>query len=259
MTINGKTLVIQGGTLIDGTGGKAAKNDCLVIEGNRIKSVGAKPKGLGLRNPNKVERIDATGQWVMPGLIDAHVHLSFGHPMYPGIGRGTISAEFTALRAALNAQAVLRAGVTSISVPGGAWFSDVAVREAINAGIIQGPRIYCAGRLLSVLGGGGDREPHWVGTPDHAISKLCHGAQEMVAEVRRQAKHHVDYIKLIDSDWGDFQAFPTTSSPRSPARRTAAISNARSTAAARLRPGPRPRPGSTGSSTATSRRTKTST
>ena len=207
MTINGKTLVIQGGTLIDGTGGKAAKNDCLVIEGNRIKSVGAKPKGLGLRNPNKVERIDATGQWVMPGLIDAHVHLSFGHPMYPGIGRGTISAEFTALRAALNAQAVLRAGVTSISVPGGAWFSDVAVREAINAGIIQGPRIYCAGRLLSVLGGGGDREPHWVGTPDHAISKLCHGAQEMVAEVRRQAKHHVDYIKLIDSDWGDFQAF----------------------------------------------------
>ena len=85
--------------------------------------------------------------------------------MYPGIGRGTVSSEFSTLRTAMNAQAVLRAGVTSVSVPGGAWFSDVAVREAINAGLIEGPRIFCAGRLLSVLGGGGDREPHWVGTP----------------------------------------------------------------------------------------------
>ena len=207
MTSSDNSLVIQGGTLIDGTGGKARKNDCLVIEGNRITSVGVKPKGLNLKNPDRVECVDATGQWVMPGLIDAHVHLSFGHPMYPGIGRGTISAEFTTLRTAMNAQAVLRAGVTSISVPGGAWFSDVAVREAINAGIIVGPRIFCAGRLLSVLGGGGDREPYWVGTPDHAISKLCHGTHEMIAEVRRQAKHYVNYVKLIDSDWGDFQAF----------------------------------------------------
>ena len=206
MAANGKTLVIQGGTLIDGSGGKPKKNDCLVVEGNRIKSIGAKPKGLNLRGRN-VEVINATGQWVMPGLIDAHVHLSFGHPMYPGIGRGTVSSEFSTLRTAMNAQAVLRAGVTSVSVPGGAWFSDVAVREAINAGLIEGPRIFCAGRLLSVLGGGGDREPHWVGTPDHAISKLCHGADEMVAEVRRQAKHYVNFIKLIDSDWGDFQAF----------------------------------------------------
>ncbi|MDA0261055.1 MAG: amidohydrolase family protein, partial [Proteobacteria bacterium] len=189
MAANAKTLVIQGGTLIDGSGGKPKKNECLVIEGNRIKSIGAKPKGLNLANRGQVEVIDATGQWVMPGLIDAHVHLSFGHPNYPGIGRGTISAEFSTLRTAMNAQAVLRAGVTSVSVPGGAWFSDVAVREAINGGLLEGPRIFCAGRLMSVLGGGGDREPHWVGTPDHAISKLCHGADEMVAEVRRQAKH----------------------------------------------------------------------
>ena len=79
MAANGKTLVIQGGTLIDGSGGKPKKNDCLVVEGNRIKSIGAKPKGLNLRGRN-VEVINATGQWVMPGLIDAHVHLSFGHP-----------------------------------------------------------------------------------------------------------------------------------------------------------------------------------
>ncbi len=129
MTSSDNSLVIQGGTLIDGTGGKARKNDCLVIEGNRITSVGVKPKGLNLKNPDRVECVDATGQWVMPGLIDAHVHLSFGHPMYPGSGRGTISAEFTTLRTAMNAQAVLQAGVTSISVPGGAWFSDVAVRD----------------------------------------------------------------------------------------------------------------------------------
>ena len=55
---NGKTLVIQGGTLIDGSGGKPKKNNCLVGEGDRIKSIGAKPKGLNLRGRN-VEVIDA--------------------------------------------------------------------------------------------------------------------------------------------------------------------------------------------------------
>lgn len=210
MTDDGATLVIEGGTLIDGTGAEARANGRVAIAGNRIAAVAAEGQGPGRGGgggPERVERIDASGQWVMPGLIDAHVHLSFGHPLSPGIGRGTVSAEFTALRAAMNAQDVLRAGVTSISVPGGAWFSDVAVREAIAHGLVEGPRIHCAGRLLSVPGGGGDREPYWVGTPDHAISKLCHGAEEMVAEVRRQAKHRVDYVKLIDSDWGDFQAF----------------------------------------------------
>ena len=203
-----KTLVIRNGVLIDGSGSPPQENDALVIEGNHIRSVGPIQADLQLEDRDDVQVIDAAGQWVMPGLIDSHVHLSFGRPDYAGVpvAKGTTSAEFSAIRAAMNAQNVLRAGVTSISVPGGAWFVDVAVRGAINAGLVEGPRIFCAGRILSVWGGGGDKEPSWTGTPDHATGILCNGPEAMALEVRRQCKHGVNLIKLIDSDWGTVQA-----------------------------------------------------
>jgi imidazolonepropionase-like amidohydrolase len=211
MGSNGKkTLVIRNGTLIDGSGNPPAQNDAVVVDGNRITSVGHVPAGLNLEDRDKVQVIDAAGQYVMPGLIDAHVHLSFGGGDPRGIKvRDTTSAEFGTLRATRNAQRVLRTGVTSISVPGGTWFTDVAVRDAINVGLIEGPRIYCAGRLISATGGAGDREPSWVGSPDHASGIVCNGIEAMVTEVRRQCKHGVNFIKLLDSEWGDFQAIST--------------------------------------------------
>src|SRR5215469_10495174 len=135
------TLVIRNGTLIDGTGAPAVRNDALVIEDNRIASVGTLPAHLSLADPQKVRVIDAAGQWIMPGLIDAHVHLSYGYPTLKGEGKGRNSsrAELTALKAARSAQKVLRAGVTSISVPGGTWFTDVGVRDAIKLGLMEGP------------------------------------------------------------------------------------------------------------------------
>src|SRR5207248_7161392 len=72
-----KTLVVRNGTLIDGSGKPAARNDAIVIEGNRIKSVGALPGDLQLEDRRTVEVIDAGGQWIMPGLIDAHCHVSY--------------------------------------------------------------------------------------------------------------------------------------------------------------------------------------
>jgi len=149
MSANGKqSLVIRNGTLIDSKGGPPVENDAIVVEGNRITSVGPVPGGMNLEDTEKVRVIDASGQWITPGLIDGHCHLSFGQPDMPGLGiaKGTTSPEFNTIRAAINAQTVLQAGVTSLSIPGGTWFTDVALREAINAGLIEGPRIYCAGR-----------------------------------------------------------------------------------------------------------------
>jgi imidazolonepropionase-like amidohydrolase len=100
---------------------------------------------------------------------------------------------------------VLRSGVTSISVPGGTWFTDVAVRDAIKLGLIEGPRVYCASRMIVTYGSIEDEEPSWVGTPDHSIGILCNSAAEMVTEARRQCKHGVDFIKLADSRSGDIQ------------------------------------------------------
>jgi len=203
-----KTLVIQNGTLIDGSGAPPGPNQAIIIEANRIKSIGPLPGDkVGKGAPEQVQVIDASGQWIMPGLIDGHCHLSFGFPQISGgpSTRGTTSPGFSALRAARNAQQVLHSGVTSVAVPGGTWFNDVAIRDAIAAGLIDGPRIACAGRFIVTYGGITDNEPSWVGTPEHAIGVLANNVAEMITEVRRQCKHGVDFIKLADSTWGDTQ------------------------------------------------------
>src|SRR5262249_11702371 len=121
-----KTLGGRDGTLTDGAGRSAAGTDPIAIEGNRIRSVGALPPDVELEDRRTVEVIDAGGQWIMPGLIDAHCHVSYGYPMIKGEGKGkgTTRPEFSTLKSARSVQKVLRSGVTSISVPGGTWFTD---------------------------------------------------------------------------------------------------------------------------------------
>src|SRR5436190_6113222 len=202
-----KTLVVRNGTLIDGSGKPAARNEAIVIEGNRIKSVGPLPPNVVLEDRANVEAIDAGGQWIMPGLIDAHCHVSYGYPLIKGEGKGkgTTRPEFSTLKSARTVQKVLRSGVTGISVPGGTWFTDVGIRDAIKLGLMVGPRMYVAGRMIVTYGCIEDDEPAWEGTPDHPIGKLCNTADEMVTEVRRQSKHGVNFIKMADSRSGESQ------------------------------------------------------
>src|SRR5262245_25575398 len=187
---NGKTLVIQHGTLIDGSGRPATANEAIVIEGNRIRSVGRLPADVRIDDQDHVQVIDATDQWIMPGLIDGHCHLSFGFPQMAAIpsARGTTDPGFSALRAARNAQQVLRSGVTSLAVPGGTWFIDVALRDAIATGLCEGPRIACAGQFIITYGSIIDNEPSWVGTPEHSIGVLANHVNELPSEVRLQGK-----------------------------------------------------------------------
>lgn len=203
----GKTLVVRNGQVIDGSGAPTARNDATVIEGNRIRSVGALPPDIQLEDRKNVHVIDAAGKWIMPGLIDAHCHLSYGYPLIKGEGKGkgTTRPEFSTLKSARSAQKVLRSGVTSISVPGGTWFTDVGVRDAIKLGLMEGPRLFVAGRMIVTYGCIEDDEPSWEGTPHHSIGKLCNTADEMVTEVRRQGKHGVNFIKMADSRSGESQ------------------------------------------------------
>ena len=202
-----KTLVIRNGTLIDGSGAAAAANTAVVIQGNRISSVGELPGGVNLEDTDKVDVIDASGQWIMPGLIDGHCHLSFGMPAVQGYAsaRGTINPGFSAIRAATNAQTILRSGVTSVSIPGGTLCIEGGLRDAIYAGLMEGPRIYTAGRFIITYGSIADSEPSWVGAPEHTYGVLANNVTDMITEVRRQTKHGVDFIKLADSTWGDTQ------------------------------------------------------
>lgn len=197
------SLLITGGTLIDGFGGDPVPNPGIRVEGRNIEGVRAPSPEL--RDTGRTTVIDATGRYITPGLIDGHVHLSMYQGALPGI-RYTSSAEFSTLWSAHRLPTILRAGVTSISVPGGKWFVDVNLRDAVDAGLLLGPRIFCAGRVLTPYGGIFDSVPPWeTRTQADAVGVLCNGADEYVREVRRQAKHNVNLIKVADDYWGDVQ------------------------------------------------------
>jgi imidazolonepropionase-like amidohydrolase len=198
-------LLIKNGTLIDGSGSEAAPNSVIAVEGNRISHVG--PAGAAMRPETPDDNvIDATGKFILPGLIDAHCHISLHQGALPGI-RYTSSAEFCTLWAAHAIGRVLRAGVTSIAVPGGKWFTDVTVREAVDAGLLEGPRMVVAARALSNSSGIFDPDPYpaYEGSPADAAGVLCNTRDAFIRETRKQCRRGVDLIKIADSTWGDVQ------------------------------------------------------
>ncbi len=195
-------LVIKNGMLIDGTGGRPRPNGRIVIRGGKIAEIGAMAP---LDEGGGAGFIDAAGRFILPGLIDGHVHLSMFQGAPPGIGFPT-GAEFCTLRAAQNLMPILRAGFTSVSVPGGKWFVDATLRDAVNTGVLQGPRIFCAARALTPPGGIFDNRPSGDdGLPDDATGVLCRTVEDFVVETRRQCAHGVDMIKIADLRWGDEQ------------------------------------------------------
>jgi imidazolonepropionase-like amidohydrolase len=178
-----------------------------VIRGGKIAEV---ELGAVLEPRAGTTTIDATGQFILPGLIDGHVHISMFQGTPKGI-RYPSSAEYSTLHAARSLLPTLRAGVTSISVPGGRWFVDATIRDAVANGLLQGPRIFCAGQALTPYGGIFDNRPSWEGgLPPDAVGVLCNTVDDYVVEVRRQAKHGVDMIKIADSYWGDNQTVTRT-------------------------------------------------
>ena len=202
---NSPRLLIKNGTLVDGSGRDPLANTLIVVEGNRITHVG--PADGSIRPETSDDTvIEADGRFILPGLIDAHCHISLHQGALLGV-KYTSSAEFCTLWAAHVIGRVLRAGVTSIVVPGGKWFTDVTVREAVAGGLLEGPRMVVAGRALSNYGGIFDPDPYpaYEGTPNDAAGVLCNTRDEFIRETRKQCKRGVDLIKIADSAWGDLQ------------------------------------------------------
>jgi imidazolonepropionase-like amidohydrolase len=191
---------IVNGTLIDGTGAAPMPLRWIEIEGERIVGVVSGEGNLGRPLPEGGRVLfDATGLTVMPGIVDAHCHISYG------VARGMeeqdlyASAEYRAIRAMWHAGQVLRSGVTSICDPGGSWNVAIAVRDAIKAGMFQGPRVAAAARYLTTHTGLADYYPTWVGAPKSGVGAITNDVQAMLTEVRAQAKNGVDLVKIAAS------------------------------------------------------------
>jgi len=185
--------LLENATVVDGTGG-APFAAAVLIEGDRIAAVG--PDALHrVTHLQHARRIDVRGTTVMPGLIDAHCHLSFddasSNPELFHQRRNALSA----LVAAYNARKLLRAGVTGILDPDSVFENMVDVRDAAEAGIIEAPRIACGCyALITAVGGTAGRLIADQGVTGYY--KVVQGRDDIVAEVRRQVKVGADWIKV---------------------------------------------------------------
>ena len=200
-------LLIEVDQVIDGSGASPTKGAVLTCD-NTIAAVGPSEELLKqVPRGEETTRLTAEGCTVMPGLIDAHCHMTFGEARTEEEIDLYTSVEMRTLIAANNLQKVLRAGVTSISDAGGTFYIGVALREAVETGMIPGPRIRAAARFISTSNGLTDYYPESVGVPSSSIQVLANSVEEMLAEVRKQVKNGVDFIKLADSPAGEYQAF----------------------------------------------------
>ena len=184
------TLLIENARIIDGLGNEAFDGSVLIADG-RIREV----VKAGGKAPAAASRIDASGMTLMPGLIDSHCHISFDEPSSNDELFFHRREGLAAIVAARNVQKLLRAGVTGFLDADSLYEVGVDLRDAIEAGIIWGPRMATGGNaLLTSVGGTAGRL-----LPDEGrrgYGKVVRTRDEIVAEVRRQVKIGVDWIKV---------------------------------------------------------------
>jgi imidazolonepropionase-like amidohydrolase len=176
-------IVVHAGHLLDVKSGKLLADQTLVIEDGKILSAGSVAEA---KIPADAVRIELPNATVLPGLIDAHTHLTV-EPRF-GYDRLAISVPREALIGAKNARLTLLAGFTTARNVGARGFTDVALRDAINAGDIPGPRLLVSGPPLSITGGHCDN--NMLPFEYHAMSD---GAADGIAEVQHKVRENIKY------------------------------------------------------------------
>ena len=183
-------VVIHAGHLLDVKTGKLIADQTLVIEDGRIVSTGAAAEA---KIPADAMRIELPNATVLPGLIDAHTHLTM-EPKF-GYERLAISEPRAALTGAKNARLTLLAGFTTARNVGAGGYTDVALRDAINAGDVPGPRLLVSGPALSITGGHCDN--NMLPSEFHAVSDgVADGIAAVQHKVRENIKYGADLIKV---------------------------------------------------------------
>jgi imidazolonepropionase-like amidohydrolase len=187
-------VAIRAARLIDGRGGAPIQNAVILIDSTRITAVGSR-----LPVPSGTRIIDLGNATILPGLIDCHTHITGGDPgdYYEGLFRR--SPIDYAVAAPTFARRTLDAGFTSVRDVGSGEFIDVALRRAIDSGLVIGPRMQVATLAIGSTGGHNDVVGFSPYIKFGQFSGLADGADEIRKLVRFEVKNGADVIKLIAS------------------------------------------------------------
>lgn len=177
---------IVNGNIVDVTNGSTIAGGVILIEDERIKAIGTADS---MSIPAGAAVVDASGHWLVPGLMNMHVHLGL---VLPGKMEAELAKETEAelaLRMAASAREVLQAGVTTIRLPGDQRHADLALDKAIKRGQAHGPRIFSAGEALAITGGHGSD-----------ANKVYHdGPYELIKAARKEVSAGASWVKIMIS------------------------------------------------------------
>lgn len=176
----GQRKVLRAGTFIDGLGGEPKKNVALIIQGDKIDSIGPWRDGLSGSAPV----YDFSDKAVLPGLVDAHCHLTLQGSGLLYDQEVLFSNEFMAVNAIHKMGVMLRSGVTTLRDNGARGSILFGVRDALDHGLVDGPRLLLAGRPPTPTGG------HF-----HFCGGVADSEVEIRREVRRLVQEGADHIK----------------------------------------------------------------
>src|SRR5271157_2126548 len=190
-----RAIVLHAARLLDVETGNMIAPGEVLVRGERIVEIGVK-----VNRPSEVEVIDLGDRTLLPGLVDAHVHL-FLHPGAEDLQTVGESAPQRTILAVLAARDDLMAGFTAERDMGteGAGSADTAVRNAINSGSIPGPRLRISGNAIDILGGHEDAIGY---NPEQQVlpnATQANGAIELIRVIRGQFKEGADFVKIYET------------------------------------------------------------
>ena len=184
-----EVTAIRAGRLIDGTGAPAVDDAVILVRGDRIEAVGA---ASDISIPRDARIVDLSGHTVMPGIVDAHAHLSIRPDVRTLQGQLDGLAEPDAkqmARIVADIRLQLMSGVTTLYVVGEVHYNDIHAAEAVADGVIPGPRIYPSGNFISTTAGHGPAE-----------YRTTNGPWEMRTFVRQNYEMGAHHMKLTITD-----------------------------------------------------------
>jgi len=185
--------VVRAAHLIDGRGGTPLAPAMVLVEDDRIVAVGAR-----LEVPAGARVIDLGEATLLPGLIDLHTHLCSRPDVQWERELLESDPAEAALWGARNARVTLEAGFTTCREMGPTWpYVDVALRNAIDAGAVPGPRLIVPGNYVSPTGGAGDARQFSIYVDVPIVRNLADGPFEIVKAIRTNFKHGADFVKIL--------------------------------------------------------------